>query len=241
MRTLDIVACLVLALAAVVLTACGGTQAMETMEAASTSDTGDVVGAVREEELDGGQATATSAEISTADAPTELDADYEGALDEGSQLALGTLLLEETDQSLTPEQAARLLPLWQALQGGVTAEAEVNAVIAGIKQAMTPDQLASIADMALTQNDVEAWMQDRGVEFGAPDGSGAPTGERPTDGEGRAGMADLSEEEREAMRATMQASGEMPAGASAPGGAAGQYGMLIRPLVTMLEERAGEA
>jgi hypothetical protein len=147
------------------------------------------------------------------------------------------LLLEGTDQCLTPEQAGRLLPLWQALQGGVTAEAEVEAVIAGIKQAMTPDQLASIADMALTQSDVEAWMQDPGVAFGAPDGSGAPTGELPTDGEGRARMANLSEEEREAMRATMQASGGILAGAPGPGGAAGQVGMLTRPLVTMLEER----
>jgi hypothetical protein len=134
-----------------------------------------------------------------------------------------------------------LLPLWQALQGGVTAEAEVDAVIAGIKQAMTPEQLAAIADMALTEDDVQAWMRDRGVAFGAPDGSVAPTGERPTDGEGQAGMANLSEEEREAMRATMQAGGDIPAGASAPGGAAGQYGMLIRPLIATLEERAGEA
>jgi hypothetical protein len=179
MRTLDIVVCLVLALTAIVLTACGGSQTMGSTEAASTSDTGDVVGAVREGELEGGQATATSAETSTADTGTELDADYEGALDEGAQLALGTLLLEETDQFLTPEQARGLLPLWQAPQGGVTAEAEVNAVTAGIKQAMTPEQLAAIADMALTEDDAQAWMQDRGVAFGAPDGSGAPTGERP--------------------------------------------------------------
>ena len=105
MRTLDIVACLVLALAAVVLTACGGTPAMETAEATSTSGTGDAVGAVGEGELDGAQATATSADTSKADTAPELEADYEGALDEASQLALGTLLLEETDQPLTPEQA----------------------------------------------------------------------------------------------------------------------------------------
>jgi hypothetical protein len=210
---------------------------METAVATSTSGTGDVVGAVGERELGGVQATATSAEISRADAAPEVEADYEGALDEGAQMALGTLLLEETDQCQTPEQAGRLRALWQALQGAVTAEVEVDAVIAGIKQAMAPDQLASIADIALTQNDVEAWMQEHGVAFGAPDRLGAPTGERPTDGEGWAGMANLSEEEREAMRATMQASDGILAGAPGPGGAAGQVGMLTRPLVTMLEER----
>ena len=145
-----------------------------------------------------------------------------------------------TDQSLTAEQARELLPLWQALQGSVTAEAEVSAVIAGIKQVMTPEQLAAIADMALTQDDVEAWMQDRDVAFGAPDGSGEPTGERPADGGGRAGMGSMSEEEREAMRATMQAGGDKPDAESMPGGGAGQYGMLLRPLITMLEERAWE-
>jgi hypothetical protein len=53
-------------------------------------------------------------------------------------------------------------------------------------------------------------------------------------------MGSMSEEEREAMRATMQAGGERPAGESAPSGAAGQYRMLIRPLITTLEERAWE-
>jgi len=72
-------------------------------------------------------------------------------------------------------------------------------------------------------------MQDRGVRFGAPDG------------EGRARMANPSEEEREAMRAAIQAGGDVPAGASVPGGAARQYRMVIRPLATMLEERAAKA
>jgi hypothetical protein len=241
MRTLDIVACLVLALAVVVLTACGGTQAMDSTEAASTSDTDDVVGANPEGELDGGQATATSEVVNTADTGEELDADYEGALDLGGQLALGTLLLEETAQPLTPEQARDLLPLWQALQGGVTAEAEVNAVLAGIENVMTSQQLAVIADMGLTQDDMQVWMQDRGLAFGAPDGSGEPSEERPA-GEGeRAGKGNLSEEEREAMLATRQAGGSMPGGGVGAAGGAGQYGMLMRPLTALLEARAGEA
>lgn len=183
MRTLDIVLCLVLALAVVALTACGGNQTTATSEIVCTAYTRDVVGANPEGELDGGQATATSEVVSTGDTGEELDADYDGALDVGAQLALGTLKLEETAQPLTPEQARDLLPLWLALQGGMTAEAEVNAVLTGIEYAMTSEQLAVIADMQLTQDDTQAWMQDRGLAFGAPDGSGEPSGERPT-GEG---------------------------------------------------------
>lgn len=241
MRTPDIVVCLVLALAAVVLTACGGSQTMDSTEAASTSDTGDVIGVVPEGDLDGGQATAPGDVVSPADDGTGLDSDYEGALDAGAQLALGMLLLEETDQPLTREQARQLLPLWQALQGGVTAEAEVNAVLAGIEYAMTSEQLAIVADMQLTQDDMQAWIQGQGGAFGAPDESGEPSGERPT-GEGRgAAMGNMSEEEREAMRATIQAGGDMPGGGGSAAGGVGQYGMLLRPLLAMLEARAGEA
>jgi hypothetical protein len=97
MRALDMVVCVVLALAVVVLAACGGNQTAATSEAVSIADTSDVVGARPEGELDGNQATEASDVVSTPDTGEELDADYEGALDVGDQLALGTLLLEETD------------------------------------------------------------------------------------------------------------------------------------------------
>ena len=65
-------------------------------------------------------------EVGDAYASDVLDASYDGALGAAAQLALGTIQLEETGGAVTPEQAAALLPLWQALQGGVTARAEVN-------------------------------------------------------------------------------------------------------------------
>ena len=46
-----------------------------------------------------------------------LDTAYENALDVTSQLALGTLNLEDTANAVTEEQAAKLLPLWRALSG----------------------------------------------------------------------------------------------------------------------------
>lgn len=241
MRTLDIVLCLVLALTVVVLTACGGNQTTANSEVVSTISTRDLAGGSPEGELDEGQATATSDVVSTADTGEEPDAGYEGALDAGAQLALGTLLLEETDQRLTPEQAGQLLPFWQALQGGVTAEAEVSAVLTGIETAMTSEQLAAIAGMELTQDDMQVWMQEQGQAFGAPDGSGEPSGERPTGEGGGAAMGNMSEEDREAMIATRQAGGDMPSGGVGAAGGTGQYRMLLRPLIALLEAHAGEA
>jgi hypothetical protein len=161
---------LALALTAVVLVGCGGEQATP-----APVDEGD------------GE-TYTSA---------VLDTSYPDALSVSNQLALGTLQLEETENATTPDQATALLPLWQALQGGVTAEAEVNAVLKQVEGTMTQEQLAAIAAMQLTQEDLRAWMEEQGLGVGG----GFP---------GAGG--DMSEEEREALRATVEAGGGMPEG-----------------------------
>jgi hypothetical protein len=135
-----------------------------------------------------------------------LGTSYEGALSVPNQLMLGTLLLEGTEHAVTPEQAKTLLPLWQALQGGVTIETEVNAVLKQIEGTMTQEQLQAIAAMQLTQEDLQAWMEEQGMGGGAP---GAPPG-------GPSGSGDMSDEEREAARATWQAGGD--GGGMPPGG-----------------------
>jgi hypothetical protein len=159
-------------LVATILTACAGTEATEWNEA-DLSYESDV-----------------------------LDSGGEDGLDAVSQLALGTLMLEETGQAVNSDQAKTLLPLWQALQGGVTAEDEINAVLRGIEGAMTEEQLAAIADMALDQEGMQSWMEERGM--------GGP-GSFP-------GAGDMSEEEREAARATRRAGGggAMPSGEDMP-------------------------
>jgi hypothetical protein len=133
-----------------------------------------------------------------------LDTSYEGALSASNQLMLGTLLLEETEYVVTPEQASDLLPLWQALQGGgVTIQAEVNAVLKQIEGKMTQKQLQTIAAMQLTQDDLQAWMEKQGMGGGFPGAGG-----------------DMSDEERQAARATAQAGGGFPGGP--PGGSDGE-------------------
>ncbi len=118
-------------------------------------------------------------------------------LDDTGRLALGTLLLEETDNAVTSDQAARLLPLWRDLQEDApTEDAELTEALSAIRQELTSDQLSAIEAMDLDGEDFAAWMRenrDVGNAGPMPDRAGA--------------FADMSEEEREAMRETAEAGG----------------------------------
>ncbi len=225
---------LILALAVTVLVGCGGEE--DTSAPADADDSETYASAV-------------------------LDTSYPDALNVSSQLALGTVRLEETENGITPEQATALLPLWQALQGGVTAQAEVDAVLAQIEGTMTSEQLAAVAAMRLTQDDLRAWAQSQGL--GVPTGGGpgrmgggqeiSPEeratrqaerggGEMPPEiATRRAEFESMSEEEREALRATAQAGGGIPGGAGGrAGGGSGQFTILLDPLIELLTQRASE-
>jgi len=57
----------------------------------------------------------------------------------------------------------------------------------------------------------------------------------------RAEFESMSEEEREALRATAQAGGGIPGGAGGrAGGGSGQFTILLDPLIELLTERAVE-
>ena len=140
MKNIYALACLILI--ATVLTACGSVEAIESKVA----------------------------ELAQTDSGYQSDALNSGAvdgLDASTKLALGTLMLEETEYAVTSDQTKTLLPLWQALQGGVTAEEEIEAVLRGIEGAMTEEQLAAIAGMSLEQQDLQYWMEEQGVGAGA--------------------------------------------------------------------------
>jgi hypothetical protein len=194
-----------------------------------------------------------------------LNESYEGALPVSSQLALGTFLLEGTETAVTSEQAQTLLPLWQVIQSGaLKGEAETGAVLKQIEGAMTPEQLAAIAAMHLTSEDMGNWAQEQGVSLAGPGGGppsvdGAPSAEGaaafPPGGmteEGREAMRaaresdeggfgppeGMAEEQREAMRATAEANGmTRPGGAGGMGG--GQLAALAGSLVELLSNLAG--
>jgi hypothetical protein len=185
---------LILALAAGVLAGCGGNATPAT----------------------GQQGTVQVSTDSAAYTSQVLDASYEGALPASSQIELGTLRLEGTDNAVTAQQAKALLPLWQAIQSGsLQGNAETNAVLKQIEGTMTAGQLAAIATMHLTFEDLGSVAQDQGVALGSwPQAQG--TRQAGGSGQGGAGFpGNLSDEQRAAMRATAQAGGFNGA---APGG-----------------------
>ncbi|MDY7079614.1 MAG: hypothetical protein SXV54_22240 [Chloroflexota bacterium] len=218
----------------------------------------------------GGEATPASADedVSAAYVSEALDTSYENALNASSQLVLGTLHLEGTENAVTPEQATAMLPLWQALRGGVTARAEVSAVLKQVEGTMTQEQLVAIAAMQLTQEDLRAWMEEQGIGMGGGfPGAGGDMSEEErqalratrqagSGGEGmfpgggemppematrRAEFENMGEEERAALRETMQAGGGFPGGSGAGGGGgrgAGQFMLLLNPLIELLTGRA---
>ena len=103
----------------------------------------------------------------TAAAATRLSADFAEALPVPSQLMLGSLQLDETEQAITAEQAAQLLPLWRAYQtlssDDTTAAAELTAIINQIQDSMTPAQIAAIAALRLTTQEAEALIEAEGL------------------------------------------------------------------------------
>jgi hypothetical protein len=145
-------------------------------------------------------------------ASAALDTSYEGALPASNQLALGTLRLEGTEEAVTPEQAAALLPLWQAIQSGaLQSNTEINAVLKQIEGKMTAEQLTAIAAMQLTAEEMRTWAQEQGMGM---DFSPEALATRQAEGGGQGGFGppgNLSEEERASMRATVEAGG-MPFG-----------------------------
>jgi hypothetical protein len=117
-----------------------------------------------------------------------------------TQLAVGTLKLAGTDQTVTAEQAKDLVVYWetykQLSQSDTAAQAEYDGLIAQIEETLTTDQMQAITDMNITQQDVFASMQGVtvttsssgsstvSVPSGGANGDGMPAGGPPADGGG---------------------------------------------------------
>jgi hypothetical protein len=150
---------------------------------------------------------------------TALAAGFENALPATSQLALGTLKLEGTGEAITAAQARDLLFLWQSIQSGaLQGDLETNAVWNQIERTMTADQVAAIAAMQLTAEDLTAYTQQMGPAMGSPGAMANPPaggqGTMPQGGPSGGGPGNLTAEQRAAMQATRQAGGQgaMPQG-----------------------------
>lgn len=94
------------------------------------------------------------------------------------ELVVGTFKLEGTDNAVTADQAAQLIPLWQVYKdlsvSSSAAQEEVDALAEQIQETMTPEQVQAITDMKLTRREIFQTMQDLGIAAGRPNASGTP-------------------------------------------------------------------
>ena len=208
-------------------------------------------------------AAARASESAAANPATDsaFDSSFEGALPPTNQMMLGILRLEDTEHAVTSAQAAAMLPLWQALQSGsIQNQSERVAILRQLEGQFTQPQVEAIIALQLTFADMNDWAEANGIELpqfgqggqgrqGAAAGRGGPGGI----------FADMSEEERAAFRQEMQNLSpeqrterlqelgvEIPANAGAEGPQAGQagprvggrFGILMTPLIELLQARA---
>jgi len=171
-----------------------------------------------------------------------------------SQLVLGTIQLEGTEQAVTSEQAKELLPMWQVYQdisnSSTAAQEEVDGLIEQIQETMSTGQMQAITEMNLTQQDVFAAIRAQnisassgssqssnysGVNFGSPDG-GMPGGGPPDAGMVGGAAPDGGMGGASPITSTGQ-SPETEAG-SGLGRSAGIPNILIDALIQYLEQTA---
>lgn len=202
----------------VALTACGGDAPAQVSEAdpptappkaSSTTPTESPAEAkAPEATAEASDATPTQDVEPTAEPPASsggtastLDEDYPDASPIFMQLVVGTMLLEETPNGVTAEQAQELLPLWQMFRAIRRGDAppslkEIEAITEQIMAAMTSEQIGTIKGMQITQDDVRAFTQENNI----PQGQGGSGGGGM--GSGGGDTQDLSPEEQRRQRIT---------------------------------------
>ncbi len=170
-----------------------------------------------------------------------------------SRLAVGTLLLKDTDLAVTKDEAAELVFLWKAVKtlssANNAAAEEMQALYDQIQETMTPAQVEAIRAMQMDAEKMSSLRAELGVEMGmgANQGGAAATGSRsssgggmgmPGGGPGGAGgppMGDPGMMAGGAMPAEMQTQAAGQTGGQAARGAGL---MFVEPLIKYLNEVA---
>lgn len=92
-----------------------------------------------------------------------------GALSTEMQLAIGTLLLDDSEQPLSAATAAELLPLWKAVRSlgssSTITTQEYQALFKQIQETMPAEQMAAITAMQLTRDDMMALSKELGISI----------------------------------------------------------------------------
>ena len=164
---------------------------------------------------------------------------------EVTQLLFGTLMFEGTENTVTPEQAAELLPLWKLyrslLESDITATAEIEAVAKQLHQTMTSEQLATMENQELNREQINEIMAELGIDMfgsvgGRSEGLDSPDrfqpgqGGGPGGGAGRGDGTGIDPEMMATRQAAMEENGGLQRGFNLP---------LIEALIKLLESRMG--
>lgn len=154
----------------VVMTACSGS-GEEEPAAANQDQSGNTVSNTQVIQSD----VATLQPVQSEDTGNraQLSEGYTDALPVQTQLALGTILLEDGELAVDSDQADELLPLWRVTQSlaesGTAAGAEITAVVNQIQDGMTAEQISAIADMQLSQEAIRSLVQDGSIAIARED------------------------------------------------------------------------
>lgn len=194
MKKIFIMLCLIVTM--LVISACGGASA--TQDQANGNPPGGAAS----------QTGSTTGEASK-DNTKYLDVSYSNALSLPMQLIVGTLKLKGTENEVDAETAKQLLPLWKAVKAlgnnDTTSPIEIEAVYKQIQRTMTEEQIAAIADMNLTSDNMMQISQELGLAMG-----------------GGAGMGTMSAEQKSTIEAERASGGSgTPAGGGMMGGGPG--------------------
>lgn len=164
------------------------------------------------------------------------------------KLAIGTLNLEDTGQSVDAAQAAALLPLWKAAQSLSSSETisskEMDALYTQIQDTMMADQIKSINAMEFTSDDLDQLMSDFGVGAGSAGPSASSTGrssagmpgggaEMPPDAGGMPVVGDAV-----GFTQPSSASDQSDSIKGQPTTQVSPVNVFIEPLITLLKEKA---
>jgi hypothetical protein len=162
-----------------------------------------------------------------------LTASYSSALNVADQLMLGMLRLAGTANAVTSDQAVALLPILRSLQGqSPISDVEWNTALVRVEAQLTLAQLSAIANMHLTQDDLQTWMRDNGQgRFGPGSGGAGPLG--------TPGAPPAPGGASPAPRGTPPSPGGAPPG-EGMGAGPKQGDALLNALIRLLTEQAAE-
>lgn len=168
-----------------------------------------------------------------------LNLDFDDAASLRTQLAYGTLKLQESNTPITSEDAKSLLPLWQAIlvleNNPDSADQELTAVQDQIILSMKSEQLEAIAAMQITNAELTIFYTEQGLTIPTPNPDSTLTSA--VGGGGK--NSGLTTEEKEATKTAAEALGT-PVGTNAGSSGSDRKNILTASVIELLTVLANQ-